>query len=70
MRKHTYTICMFKRVMTKKRLLEIFESPSAVAKYFGCRPQAVSQWPDDGLIPENRENQLRLDRPELFEDVA
>ena len=52
--------------MTKKELFSIVGGgPSAVAKIFCIKPQAVSQWPDP--VPEARVFELRGRRPELFE---
>jgi hypothetical protein len=51
--------------MTKKELFELVNGgPSAVARIFGIRPQAVSQWPDP--IPEDRYFELKGRRPDLF----
>ena len=54
--------------MTKKELFNIVGGgPSAVAKIFGIKPQAVSQWPDP--VPEARVFELRGRRPDLFDDI-
>ena len=51
--------------MTKKELFELVQGgPSAVARIFGIKPQAVSQWPDP--VPESRVFELRGRRPDLF----
>ena len=51
--------------VTKQQLFELVGGgPSAVARIFKVRPQAVSQWPDP--IPESRVFELRGRHPELF----
>lgn len=55
--------------MTKAELFEKVQGgPSAVARIFGIKPQAVSQWPDP--IPEARVFELKGRRPDLFIDVS
>jgi len=54
--------------MTKQELFALVGGgPSAVARIFGIRPQAVSQWSDP--IPESRVFELRGRRPDLFQAV-
>lgn len=53
--------------ITKEAVLAAFDdSPVAVARFFGIKPQAVHQWPDGQAIPELRQYQLRARRPEVF----
>ena len=52
--------------MTKQELFTLVGGgPSAVARIFGIRPQAVSQWSDP--IPDSRVFELRGRRPDLFQ---
>lgn len=37
-----------------------------LARYFGVTRSAVTQWGDDEPIPEKRQLQLQLRRPDLF----
>jgi len=53
--------------MDKATIIQAFGSAAAVARFFGISDAAVSAWPD-GPIPELRELQLRLRRPDLFVD--
>ena len=55
-----------KRVVTKKRLLQFFcGDVASISEVFETSREAIYLWPD-GLIPEKRELQLRLLKPELF----
>lgn len=56
--------------MTKIELVQIFGTAAAVARFYGITDAAVSAWPDNASIPELREVQLRLRRPDLFGDPA
>lgn len=56
--------------MTKTDLIEIFGSAAEVARFYGITDAAVSAWDDSKPIPELREAQLRLRRPELFDQPA
>jgi len=53
-------------VMTKAELVAIFGTAAAVARFYGITDAAVSAWSDDQPIPELREVQLRLRRPDIF----
>ena len=50
-----------------RRIVEAMDGPTAVARIFGIRPQAVSQWLVEG-IPQARLQTLRLMRPDLVTD--
>lgn len=52
--------------MTKSELLVTFKTAAEIARFFGITDAAVGQWGDDEPIPELRELQLRLRRPDLF----
>jgi hypothetical protein len=52
--------------MTKTDLIAIFGSAAEVARFYGITDAAVSLWADDKPIPELREAQLQLRRPEIF----
>ena len=62
---------MFSRLnlvaMTKTEVIKIMGSAAEVARFFGITAAAVGQWPDEEQIPELRELQLRLKRPDLYE---
>lgn len=66
MRKTAYT-CLMKRAITKEAVIEMLGGVTNTAKFYGIEPQAIYQWPDNELIPELREIQLRYKRPELFQ---
>lgn len=54
--------------MTKAQLRErLGLSDSQLADLFGITRSAVCQWPDDEPIPQPRQWQLRVLRPDLFE---
>jgi len=56
-----------KRIVTKKRLLQFFcGDVASISEFFETSREAIYLWPDDGLIPEKRELQLRLLKPDLF----
>lgn len=40
--------------------------PSAAARFFECKPSAVSQWVRKGKIPNARLLHLKAARPDLF----
>lgn len=42
------------------------ETDASLAKFFRVSASAVSQWPEDGPIPEIRQLQLEKWRPDLF----
>ncbi len=53
--------------MTKRAVREALGGKDAdVARFFGVTAGAVSQWPDDELLPEARQWQLMALRPDLF----
>lgn len=53
--------------MTKAQLRErLGLTDSQLADLFGITRSAVSQWPDEEPIPQPRQWQLRVLRPELF----
>ena len=57
-----------KRVLTRRKLQEIFGTAAEVAKFYDTSVTAVYMWGDndiDGLIPEKRELQIRAAAPEL-----
>ncbi len=55
--------------MTKRAVREALGGKDAdVARFFGVTAGAVSQWPDDELLPEGRQWQARALRPDLFGD--
>jgi len=56
--------------MTKTELIAIFGSAAEVARFYGITDAAVSAWSDDKPIPELREVQLRLRRPDVFVESA
>lgn len=59
--------------LTKRRVRTLL-SPEAtdadVARFFGISNSAVSQWPEDQAIPELRQFQAALKRPDLFGATA
>lgn len=55
--------------MTKRAVREALGGKDAdMARFFGVTAGAVSQWPDDELLPEGRQWQARALRPDLFGD--
>ncbi len=56
-----------KRTMTKKHIIKLFGSVQNAANWFGIDRCAVYSWPDNDLIPELRELQIRETR--LIEKV-
>ena len=57
-----------KRVLTRRKLHEIFGSAFEIAKFYDTSVTAVYMWGDndiDGLIPEKRELQIRAVAPDL-----
>ena len=53
-------------MITKRQLLEVFDSAAAVGRMLGCRRATVSAWKMDEPIPVSRELQLKLLFPEKF----
>lgn len=54
--------------ITKRSAREALGTNDAgLAAFFQITPGAVSQWPDDDPLPELRDAQLRLRRPDLFQ---
>lgn len=52
------------RMITKKQLIQHFESASDVARFFGVSRQAVHRWAD--AIPARYEYELNLRLPHVF----
>lgn len=52
-------------MITKTKVIEYFGTVAKVAEFFGIAPQAVYQWPDEG-IPRERELELLLRLPDEF----
>lgn len=54
--------------LSKRDLRDALEldSDAALARWFEISQAAVSQWPEDGDIPEKRAMQAALKRPDLF----
>lgn len=44
--------------------------PSAAARFFECKPSAISQWKRDSKIPKARLLHLKAARPDLFEPAV
>jgi hypothetical protein len=53
--------------MDAKTIISKLGGPSAAARFFECRPAAVSQWKRDNKIPNARLLHLKAARPDLFE---
>jgi len=49
-------------------IIQRLGGPSAAARFFECRPSAISQWKRDNKIPNARLLHLKAARPDLFED--
>jgi DNA-binding transcriptional regulator YdaS (Cro superfamily) len=65
--------------MSPKTVIEFYGGLSATARALGCKPQTVSEWVDNGEVPEGRQYQielatngaLRADKPALrFQEAA
>lgn len=54
--------------MTKRAVASALglQTDADLARYFDVTRSAVTQWGDDEPIPEMRQLQLRLRRPDLF----
>lgn len=54
--------------LSKKTLRDALEldNDAELARWFDISQAAVSQWPEDGNIPEKRAMQAVLRRPDLF----
>jgi hypothetical protein len=55
--------------MTKQEALALFGSQRNLLRATGLTRQAIYQWPEEGDIPINSENRIRLVRPEAFVGV-
>lgn len=53
--------------MDAKTIIQRLGGPSAAARFFECRPSAVSQWKRNNKIPRARLLHLKAARPELFD---
>lgn len=53
--------------MDARTIIQKLGGPSAAARFFECRPAAVSQWKRENKIPNARLLHLKAARPELFE---
>lgn len=53
--------------MDAKTIIQKLGGPSTAARFFECRPAAVSQWKRDNRIPNARLLHLKAARPDLFE---
>lgn len=52
--------------MEVKQALDLAGGPAALARACGVTPGAVSQWIKSGRLPEMRQWQLKVQRPEWF----
>lgn len=52
--------------MDARHIIKKLGGPSAVARFFECRPAAVSQWKRENRIPNARLLHLKAARPDLF----
>ncbi|QKJ67467.1 helix-turn-helix domain-containing protein [Deefgea piscis] len=52
--------------MDTNKAIELYGSPSALAKALGVTAGAVSQWITKGSVPPMRVYQLQVLRPEAF----
>lgn len=55
--------------MDARTIIQKLGGPSAAARFFECRPAAVSQWKRENKIPNARLLHLKAARPELFESA-
>lgn len=55
--------------MDVRTIIQKLGGPSAAARFFECRPAAVSQWKRENKIPNARLLHLKAARPELFEPL-
>ena len=46
--------------MTPAQVLRHFGTQAEIARVLGVKPPSVSEWFDDGIIPEGRQYQLQL----------
>ena len=53
--------------MDAKTIIQQLGGPSAAARFFECRPSAVSQWKRNNRIPNARMLHLKAARPDLLE---
>lgn len=53
--------------MDAKTIIKKLGGPSAAARFFECRPAAVSQWKRKNRIPPARLLHLKAARPDLFD---
>ena len=60
-----------KTTVTKKQLRQAlgFENDYEIAAFFEISPSAVSQWPEDGPVPELRLLQAEKKRPGVFDEL-
>lgn len=58
--------------LTKQQLMEAlgFKTLTELADYYGVTTSAISQWPEDQLVPELRELQARHRNPEKFSSAG
>ena len=57
-----------KTQITKKQAINLFGSAKALYEALGISKQAVSQWPDDKPIPEDKALRIRYElKPEAFD---
>lgn len=47
-------------------IIQKLGGPSAAARFFECKPSAVSQWVSENKIPNARLLHLKAARPDLF----
>lgn len=52
--------------MDARTIIQKLGGPSEAARFFECRPAAVSQWKRDNKIPHARLLHLKAARPDLF----
>lgn len=60
--------------LTKRQVRALLKSPGSdkdatdadLARFFGTSHSAIWQWPEDEVIPEGRQWQLKALRPDLF----
>jgi hypothetical protein len=53
--------------MDARTIIEKLGGPTAAARFFECRPAAVSQWKSNNRIPHARLLHLKAARPDLFD---
>ena len=52
--------------MDAKTVIQQLGGPSAAARFFECKPAAVSQWKRNNRIPNARLLHLKAARPDLY----